>query len=105
MNQCAPQWLESLHQEEFMNGAFNSGFVLFRPLWFHIFSWCAAGRLPQGCDCRRDGWPLRGTWWNWSGPRGVPMACIGGGPTIAKMGTVASLATNSFVETASTGAI
>jgi hypothetical protein len=22
MNQCAPQWLESLHQEEFMNGAF-----------------------------------------------------------------------------------
>ncbi|MGC2222134.1 MAG: hypothetical protein WA624_07105 [Methylocella sp.] len=22
MNQCAPQWLESLHQEEFMNVAF-----------------------------------------------------------------------------------
>ena len=36
---------------------------------------------------------------------GAPMACIGGRPAIAKMGTVASLATNSLVETASTGAI
>lgn len=36
---------------------------------------------------------------------GVPMACTGGRPTIAKMGTIATLATNSVVETASTGAI
>ena len=73
---------------------FDSGFILFAPHWFRIFSWCAAGRLPQAYDCRLDGWPRRGTWWNWSG-----RWCAYG------MGTVASLATNSLVETASTGAI
>ena len=84
---------------------FDSGFILFRPPLVSHFQ-LVRGRADASSVRLSARWLA--TSWDMvelERPRGVPMACIGGRPTIAKMGTVASLATNSLVETASTGAI
>lgn len=46
---------------------FDSGFILFRPPLVSHFQLVRGRAAASTHDCRLDGWPLRGTWWNWSG--------------------------------------
>jgi hypothetical protein len=75
----------------------------FAPIAFAFSADARSGGCLKGAIVG-DSWPRRGAWWNWSAA-GCAYGMHGGPPTIAKMGTMATLATNSVVETASTGAI
>ena len=83
---------------------FDSGFILIRPPLVSHFQLVRGRVAAKGAFVGE----MAGHFVGHGGigaAAGVSMAYIGGRPAIAKMGTVASLPTNSLVETASTGTI